>query len=521
MAPFIILFLCAYASQQLTIPTGSILIYLPIPVAIILVHWWGPRVLPGLLLNAIIVTLYWDQTDLTLHPLVIFHETACVLASWCLFSCQKRGKSWLPDIVNVLRFIVLGIIIPISINSGLLYFSKDVSLEYLSIVWTADFASSIALALPLLYFVSPWMERHGYSIQQGSQYVKPTLGLRLVRNQRFEIGISFAGLLVLSLVLPFEKFWFIHGLFSIYIGVRFGFGLSLLANLAVFLVTYVVPYFTMNTGENSWILEAGLLNIHFGMCLLGITACVTGRVISDLKAIERKLNQQFNELEQVHDELDRFVYSASHDLSAPLKTILGIVAVSKLEKDTSKYMVYFDKIETYTKKLEGFIKEILDYSRNKRLDKSAEWINLRSLTSEVLENFLHTDRLPEINLKIIDQEAPQFMADRMRMKIVLNNLLSNAIRYQHFNNAHTPAIIIQSEISHQHVMIHVKDNGHGIKKEYLGKIFNMFFRASVDSCGSGLGLYIAKEAVKKMNGKITVRSIHGKGSIFTVHLPKN
>src|SRR5688572_27879437 len=96
------------------------------------------------------------------------------------------------------------------------------------------------------------MERLGFSNTEGSEYVKPTLGLRLIRHQRLEIALSFTSLLLISIVLPLEKYWFIHGLFCVYIAVRFGVGPSLLANMAVFLFTYVVPYFANSFGILSW-----------------------------------------------------------------------------------------------------------------------------------------------------------------------------------------------------------------------------------------------------------------------------
>jgi signal transduction histidine kinase len=237
--------------------------------------------------------------------------------------------------------------------------------------------------------------------------------------------------------------------------------------------------------------------------------------------VQRTLNQQFKELEHTHDELDRFVYSASHDLSAPLKTILGLIAVSRMERDQTKLNEYIDKIEKSAIKLDSFIKEILDYSRNSRLEEHPELINLRDLVDEVFTNLGQHERLDKIDIKILDDQVPQLVADKMRMKIILNNVLSNAVKYQQPQSISMPAITIQSEtLNHDRVLIHIKDNGNGIPNDHLPNIFKMFFRGTLDSNGSGLGLYIAKEAAEKMNGKITVTSIYGKGSNFTVNLPK-
>ena len=229
VAPFIIFYVSGSISEQLKVPTGSILFYLPIPIGIILVHWWGPRVLAGLLLYSLLDSSFWEVDRAPLNPIMITSDSICVFTSWYLFSYKNHGKAWLPNIINLLRFIALGIIIPITINSTLIYLSrypniKDIN-EHLTMVWTADFAASLALGLPALFFLTPGLERMGYSIQNGSEYVKPALGLRLIRQHLFEVGILFSCILLLSISLPLEKYWFIHGLFCVYIGVRFGFGL--------------------------------------------------------------------------------------------------------------------------------------------------------------------------------------------------------------------------------------------------------------------------------------------------------
>jgi two-component system, sensor histidine kinase len=525
IAPFVLFYIGGFISQKFTMPTGSILFYLPIPMGLILIQWWGPRVLAGLLLYSVIDSKFWATESPLIQPLTLCSESATIFFSWYLFSSWQKGKAWLPNITSILQFIGLGILVPITINSTIFYLARNTGnpdiLKHISMVWTADLASSLALTLPTLFFLTPEMERLGLSITRESEYVKPSIGLRFIQFHRIEIALLFSCILILSLQLPIEKYWFIHGLFCVYVGVRFGFGLSLLANLAVFIFTYLVPYLTITNSNLSWAVESNLLNIHFGMCLLSITACVTGRVISDLKSVERKLNIQYKELEQTHEELDRFVYSASHDLSAPIKSILGLVNISRLESNPAKYYEYIDKIEICTKKLDTYIKEILDYSHNSRLEKTLELINLRELTKEVLEHLPNTEHLKEIDIKIVDQDVPQITTDRMRLKMILTNLLSNALKYQNRNDTHIPMVAIHSELSGDSILIHVKDNGEGIREEYKGKIFKMFFRGSVESNGSGLGLYIAKEAAEKLDGKITVESVYGKGSTFTLSLPQN
>ena len=101
----------------------------------------------------------------------------------------------------------------------------------------------------------------------------------------------------------------------------------------------------------------------------------------------------------------------------------------------------------------------------------------------------------------------------------MNNFLSNTIKYQDSSNKKKSFVNIQVLITKTHAVIAIQDNGVGIKKEYQPKIFNMFFRASENSFGSGLGLYIARQAVERLGGKIKVDSKLGLGTTFTITLP--
>jgi signal transduction histidine kinase len=110
------------------------------------------------------------------------------------------------------------------------------------------------------------------------------------------------------------------------------------------------------------------------------------------------------------------------------------------------------------------------------------------------------------------------LSDKVRLKIILNNLLSNALKY-HDPEKNDSVVSIQANHSNELLHILVEDNGLGIDSDQLPKIFDMFYRASVNSTGSGLGLYIARETIKKLNGKITAESTPGVGTRFILEIP--
>ena len=150
-----------------------------------------------------------------------------------------------------------------------------------------------------------------------------------------------------------------------------------------FFISYVFPGLTQNVWlDQNFVISTTLTNTFLGTLLLYVFAAISGRVISDLKIVEEKLHRQNVELKETNQELDRFVYSVSHDLSAPLKSILGLVNISKLSDDPNDHKSYFKKIEASVIKLSVFIKEVLDYSYNKRLVLTLESIQLRELCDE-------------------------------------------------------------------------------------------------------------------------------------------
>jgi signal transduction histidine kinase len=104
------------------------------------------------------------------------------------------------------------------------------------------------------------------------------------------------------------------------------------------------------------------------------------------------------------------------------------------------------------------------------------------------------------------------------MKIIMNNLLANAVIFQRNCDGHTPYVKVSSAKEGDDLLIQIEDNGVGIKPEQQDKIFKMFFRGHENSTGSGLGLYIAREATLKIHGNLSVTSEYGKGSQFEIRL---
>lgn len=239
--------------------------------------------------------------------------------------------------------------------------------------------------------------------------------------------------------------------------------------------------------------------------------------IDTQKRTQNRLIAINEELKKANAELDRFVYSASHDLRAPLKSLLGLLQL--IEYDTGgNIKVYLDKMRTSVQKLDYFIEEIIDYSMNSRMERDSQLIEFDALIRQVLEKLQYLPGAIRIEKKIaVNGEVP-FYSDRSRCLILFNNLLSNAITYHNLQQVH-PLILIKVDLQPESAIITIQDNGKGIDKKHLDDIFKMFYRASVNSNGSGLGLYIVKEILQKLNGTIEVQSELNKGSSFTFTIP--
>ena len=244
------------------------------------------------------------------------------------------------------------------------------------------------------------------------------------------------------------------------------------------------------------------------------------RDITHNKAVQEQLEFQNEELKKTNSELDRFVYSASHDLKAPLASILGLIHIAKIEKDINLVIKYMDMMEQSIMKLDNFIKDIIDYSRNARMEMVCEEVNIEKLVQDIYDNLYYLEKSSAIQKHIRIENQSLCYTDTKRLAIIFNNLLSNAINY-HDIHQEKPFIEVDVCVNHQEIKISVMDNGIGVAQEHLNRIFEMFYRASYDSKGSGLGLYIVKEAVNKLDGQISVHSELGEGTKFEIILPNH
>lgn len=243
-----------------------------------------------------------------------------------------------------------------------------------------------------------------------------------------------------------------------------------------------------------------------------LEALVSERTV-ELKRINEELSMR-------NSELDRFVYSTSHDLSAPLKSIRGLIMVAKMEQPTDSQLSYLHMMEKSVKKLEAFIADVINYSRNTRAPLQHSAINFNHFIQQVLDDHQYAPNYEKIEFIVEDSTTSVLMSDEMRLKIIFNNLISNAIKFHFIGNGKQPYVKIIAYEEPASFLFRVEDNGSGIHPQLKDRIFDMFFRATDSVQGSGLGLYILRETVHKLSGEVEVDTQLGVGTTFAIKLPK-
>jgi PAS domain S-box-containing protein len=247
--------------------------------------------------------------------------------------------------------------------------------------------------------------------------------------------------------------------------------------------------------------------------------------ITSLKEITRHLTKKNAEAEEINrqlrninEQLDTFVYRVSHDLRAPIASSIGLTQLS-LHSNNLDEMHQYDEMELKSlTRLDNFIQDILNFSRNARLEVAREPVDICELIVDIIGD--NQAKIDEAGVKVSYEVNGNktFISDRLRVQTILKNLISNAIKYQQ-PNSDNPQVNVTISVSNTQATIIIADNGIGIRKEHQPDIFKMFYRATELNVGSGLGLYIVKDCVDKLKGTLTFNSEYRKGSTFTVVLP--
>ena len=280
---------------------------------------------------------------------------------------------------------------------------------------------------------------------------------------------------------------------------------------------YHVEYrISAKNGELKWIWEQGIGVYDTNGFVIAIEAFMTD--ITKQKQTECNFHRNIEELKERNMELDTFTYRVSHDIRSPLLTIYGLTSLLRLEKDCTEIPLYCERIDATVKKLDIFTKDLLMYSRSKEYIEKPELINFNSLIEEALIDSGYPNYMDLVYFEMEINLNREIVSELFRLKVILSNLLANSIKYRD-NSKQICCLKISISNTPSHYTIMVEDNGIGIAPEFHKEIFKMFFRATEASSGTGLGLYIVKMNVEKLNGSISYDGAEGLGSSFLLTFP--
>ncbi|MFT4855049.1 MAG: two-component system sensor histidine kinase/response regulator [Algoriphagus sp.] len=239
---------------------------------------------------------------------------------------------------------------------------------------------------------------------------------------------------------------------------------------------------------------------------------------ADIYFMRTELKDKTLKLKKLHSEMNQFVYSLSHELRGPLMSISGVSKLAKLEIEDPNILEYFEMIDSATFKLDDFIYKMLDFYRSTKIDNKISEINFVEIVEQQMQAYRSKFDLSYFEISINISQETIFFSDNSKIRVILNNLFSNSVQFQKREDSEK-RILISIKVEEAIATIMVQDNGIGIDEKYQNEVFNLFTRATQKNVGTGLGLYMVKEAVEQMGGKIELDSIFSEGTTIKIELP--
>jgi signal transduction histidine kinase len=215
-------------------------------------------------------------------------------------------------------------------------------------------------------------------------------------------------------------------------------------------------------------------------------------------------------------ELDSFFHRISHDLKGPISSLLSLSFLAKIDLKDPQALDYFEKQHSQLERLNNIIVGLITLTKVSQEEVQKERIDFNKMIGECISSFKGLPNFSSITFKKVVQPNIEFYSVWTLLNAILQNLIENAIKYSSEN---FPYVEIKVEQTESLFLIEVSDNGQGIAREHQSRVFEMFYRATQNASGTGLGLYILKRSVDRLKGTIEIQSEVGVGSTFTVKLP--
>lgn len=238
-------------------------------------------------------------------------------------------------------------------------------------------------------------------------------------------------------------------------------------------------------------------------------------------SLEQEVKDRTVDLTEANDELEEFAYRASHDLRSPLVSSIKLLSITEDsivdgEMDDASESLALAKSSLI--KLQSLVGDILLLTKTKNFSEGEQKVDIENMITNALEKMTHMDNFKRLDIQTHFKFKDELTTKKTRINVIIENLISNAIKYQN-PNVDKPHIIISTIVDNEFCVIEVEDNGLGIPENQERNLFSMFKRFHPKTAfGSGLGLYMVKKSADMINGKMSFRNL-GQGSAFTVKIP--
>jgi len=238
--------------------------------------------------------------------------------------------------------------------------------------------------------------------------------------------------------------------------------------------------------------------------------------IEELASKNEYLSKTLDELSQRKLELDELIYRMSHDLRTPVTSILGVCHVMKLEGLPASFYFHLDHIQKKGYEMNNILKSLSSFSQVSFEDLHDEPIQVDKLVSDVVDSFRLEKGFTDVQFSLQHTGNTIFTSDKSQLFLLIRNILKNAVDFRCVDRV--SEITIKTNVNSERMLFECIDNGTGITDEIKPKIFDMFYRGSNQSKGSGLGLYVVKQIIERLKGSIRVTNMPGETS-FSIILP--
>lgn len=548
----IVYFLSAYFGLLLAFKESiASPVWPPVGIGLALVMFLGKKTWPGITIGSLIayMVVFWMK-GIDINPgtilataIISIGNTLEIIVGQYLMVRFIRDRDPFTNTHNTFAFLIIALVMCLigsSIGTYSLYINRLISeVDFVSdwFFWWIPNVTSVLLFSPFLF---SWQRKFRLNITKG----------KILESIIFIILFSAFGLMFMNETLAptiVKSYPFLVIPFLLWLSFRFNLQTTLSAILvtsisAIYITIHGIGPFVLDSNENSILMLQIFISV-ISISSIVLSSTVFERLQAQLtiekfneileakirertrelkeeiqfrKTTEEKLKMTNRQLRKTNVELDNFVYKVSHDLRAPIASVLGLVNLAKKENKFDTLRKYFEMVGKSAVQQDMFIKDILDISRNSRLIVDRKKIDWEEIIEDTFDQLKYSEEDKAIDKKVNISGKVIFYSDQRRIKVIFNNLISNAIRY---SNGKDPMIEINIKTDREKAEIVIADNGAGIDKKHQKRVFDMFYRATDSNAGSGLGLYIVKESIDKLNGNIDLESEPGKGTRFTISLP--